>query len=145
MSYSNSTQTIAGKKVLVIDDEPDIVTFLEMFLEDHDFEVISETDGVSGLARAKIDNPDIITLDITMPGKSGTEVFRQLRLDPSTKGIPVIIITGVMDFRQFIYQRQIEPPEGYMEKPIDAERLLMTINDILSQNKVDAAKQSKST
>jgi len=123
-----------GRKILVIDDEPDIITFLEVFLEDHDFVVISASDGEEGFAKAKEEKPDLITLDVTMPGKSGTEVFRQLRVDPETKNIPVYIITGVMDFRQFIYQRAIEPPEGYMEKPIDSDELIASIYKILAQS-----------
>ncbi len=118
--------------ILVIDDEPDIITYMETLLEDHDFKVISAGDGTEGLAKAQAEKPDLITLDITMPGKSGTEVFRMLRTDPGTKDIPVVIITGVMEFRQFIYQRSIEPPEGYMEKPIDPGVLLNSINRILT-------------
>ena len=128
----NVPESRANPIILVIDDEPDIITYLEAYLEDNDFEVISACDGDQGLALAQTKCPDLITLDITMPGKSGTEVFRQLRLNPVTRAIPVFIITGVMDFRQFIYQREIEPPEGYMEKPIDAQTLLNKINSVLS-------------
>lgn len=122
------------KKILVIDDEPDIISYLEFFLEDNDFCVVSAADGSEGLAKAKAEKPDLITLDVTMPGKSGTEVFRQLRMDSETRDVPVFIITGVMEFRQFIYQRAIDPPEGYMEKPINPTELLRKINRILNIN-----------
>ena len=132
-------EDITGYKVLIIDDDPDIVTYMEMFLEDNGFTVISAADGLEGLAKAKSDKPDLITLDVTMPGKSGTEVFRQLRVDDQTRHIPVYIITGVMEFRQFIYQRTIDPPEGYMEKPIDSRVLLKNINRILARAKSKTA------
>ena len=120
-----------NRTVLIIDDEPDIITYLETYLEDNGYRSIGATNGIEGLAKAKTNQPDIITLDITMPGKSGTEVFRQLRTDPETCNIPVMIITGVLEFRQFIYQRSIHPPEGYMEKPIDPLHLLREISRIL--------------
>lgn len=126
------------KKILVIDDEPDIIDYLEALLEDNDYSVISASNGEEGLAKAKAERPDLITLDITMPGRSGTEVFRQLRVDADTKEIPVFIITGVMEFRQFIYQRAIDPPEGYMEKPIDPHVLLASIRRILDGETIQA-------
>lgn len=124
-----------GATILVIDDEPDIITYMEALLEDNDYKVISANNGAEGLKKAQEEKPDLITLDITMPGKSGTEVFRMLRTDPETKNIPVVIITGVMEFRQFIYQRSIEAPEGYMEKPINPSVLLNKINRILTDTK----------
>jgi CheY-like chemotaxis protein len=129
------------EKILVIDDEPDIIDYLEALLEDNDYKVISASNGEEGLVKARTELPDLITLDITMPGKSGTEVFRQLRMDEKTRNIPVFIITGVMDFRQFIYQRAIEPPEGYMEKPIDPNVLLTSISRILAGEKIRAESQ----
>lgn len=126
---------ISNARILVIDDEPDIITYLETFLEDNGFSVISANNGTEGLEKALCDKPDLITLDITMPGKSGTEVFRQLRMNPVTKNIPVVIITGVMEFRQFIYQRSIAPPEGYMEKPINPGLLIEKIEMILSNSR----------
>jgi len=121
--------------ILIIDDEPDIITYLEAIFEDNGFTVLSASNGEIGLSVAKAKRPDLITLDITMPGKSGTEVFRRLRVDPDTGSIPIIIITGVQDFRQFIYQRSIDPPDGYMEKPVDPDGLLRLINRILAGRK----------
>ena len=129
-------------KILVIDDEPDIITYLETFLEDNGMDVISAGDGIEGLAKARAEHPDLITLDVTMPGKSGTEIFRELRVDSATSDIPVIIITGVMEFRQFIYQRTIDPPEGYMEKPIDSKILLEEIGKILARAREKAEAKS---
>ena len=127
-------EEVKGKKILVIDDEPDFVTFIQMFLEDNGFEVITATDGTAGLEKARIEKPDLITLDITMPGKSGVQVFRDLRSDPETGGIPVFIVTGVVEFRQLMYQKTAQAPDGFLRKPIDNDVFLATINRILEKS-----------
>ncbi len=126
-------EEVKGKKILVIDDEPDFVTFLETLLEDNDFKVITANDGESGLQKAITEKPNLITLDITMPGKSGVQVFRDLRTNPNTAGIPVFIITGVVDFRQLMYQKTVQAPDGFLNKPIDNDVFLMTVNKILEK------------
>ncbi len=121
------------KKILVVDDEPDTVTFLAAFLQDNGFEVISAHDGKQCFIKAKEEQPDLITLDITMPEESGVRAFRNIRETEETRDIPVIIITGVSkDFKKFIHTRKhIQPPAAYMEKPIDQSELLVKINKIL--------------
>ena len=127
-------EEIKGKKILVIDDEPDFVIFLQTLLEDNGFEVITATDGSSGLAKAKEEKPDLITLDITMPGKSGVQVYRDIRLNPDIANIPIFIVTGVIDFRQLMYQKSVQAPEGFLKKPIDNDVFLMTVNKILEKS-----------
>ena len=123
---------MAGKQILVIDDEPDIVDFLTALFEDHGFETRSAHDGTQGLARAREQAPDLITLDVTMPGKSGVAVFKELRADPALCHVPVFIITGEHEFRQEMYSQADPPPEGYMEKPVDPERLILDVKEILN-------------
>jgi len=125
------SEKIKGKKILVTDDEPDVVEFLTTFLGDMGFETVSASDGDECIRLAQKEKPDLITLDITMPGKSGIAVFTELRENPATKDIPVFVVTGVMDFRKLIYHREVEPPEGFMEKPIDKDVLLMTVRKLL--------------
>jgi len=127
-------EVLAGKRILVIDDEPDQVDFLQAFLEDNGFEVITAHDGTEGLNKAMKNKPDLITLDVTMPGKSGVQVFSELRNNKVTHDIPVFIITGVVDFRQLMYQKKVQAPDGFMKKPVDKDALLMNINKILEQS-----------
>ncbi len=131
MSGSQNSQ----KTILVIDDEPDIVTFLTMLLEDNGYRVISAQNGQQGMEAAKAEKPDLITLDITMPEKSGVKFYREMKSDPDLSGIPIIIVTGVSgDFEQFISGRkQVPPPEGYISKPIEEETMLKTIGDLIGQ------------
>ena len=121
------------KTILIVDDEPDVCRYLELFFRDNGFNVFIAEDGRKGFALAKSEHPDLITLDITMPEESGVRMFRNLQDDPATKDIPVIIVTGVAsDFKQFIEtRRQVHPPEGYFEKPINRDELLKKTREIL--------------
>ncbi len=122
------------KKILVVDDEPDVSTYLVTFLEDNGFETITAENGKEAFEKAKAGKPDLITLDITMPKESGVRCYRNLGEDESTKNIPIIIITGVtLEFKKFIESRkQVEPPPAYFEKPIDREKLLEAVNRLLN-------------
>jgi CheY-like chemotaxis protein len=128
------TDPLTGKKVLVIDDEPDIVTYLTTLLQDNGMQTTSAVDGVEGMARARDERPDLITLDMSMPEQSGVKTLRQLQADEQLCDIPVVIITGVStDFERFIKtRRQVTPPAGYIAKPIDADDVLRTLREILS-------------
>ncbi len=121
------------KKILVVDDEPDTLTFLATFLTDNGFEVTCAADGKECFKVAKELHPDLITLDITMPEESGVRAFRNIQETEETKDIPIIIITGVtIDFKKFIHSRKkVQPPAAYMEKPIDTSELLAKVNEIL--------------
>ena len=124
---------VKGRTVLVIDDEPDFVLFLQTLLEDSGFKVLKASDGSTALSIARSKKPDLITLDITMPGKSGVQVYRDLRLDDVTGSIPVFIITGQVDFRKLMYQKTVQAPEGFLNKPINKNLFLMTVNKILEK------------
>jgi CheY-like chemotaxis protein len=122
------------KTILVVDDEQDVVTFLTALLEDNGFATIVARDGAEAVARARADAPDLVTLDITMPSQSGVRAYRELKQDPRLARIPVIIVTGIEnEFERFISTRsQVPPPEGYLSKPVDQERLLALVRDLLS-------------
>ena len=122
------------KTVLVVDDEPDTCDYLITVLEDNGFATVSARDGTEALKRIEEKLPDLVTLDITMPEKSGVAVYRALKEDDRLKDIPVIITTGISDdFRQFISsRRQVPPPDGYISKPVDFEQFLSMVRKLLS-------------
>lgn len=124
----------ARKTILIVEDEPDEVSYLGALFEDNGFGVITAVNGQDGFEKAKSQHPDLITLDISMPEESGVRMFRDLQNDPATSEIPVIVITGIThDFKRFIETRkQVRPPEGYFDKPPDRDQLLAKINEILS-------------
>jgi CheY-like chemotaxis protein len=122
------------KKILVVDDEPDARDFFITVLEDNGYATVSARDGNEALQRLEEGLPDLVTLDITMPEKSGVGVYRKLKEVEAYKEIPVIIITGVSDdFKQFIStRRQVPPPEGYLAKPIEPGQLLEKVAELLA-------------
>lgn len=120
----------AGRKILVADDEPDFVTFVSALLEDNGATVIKAYDGEQALELARKEKPDLITLDISMPGKSGAEVFYEIKNDKNLEKIPICIITGNPDLRKLIYEHPEAHPEGYMDKPVSEERLLRNLKKI---------------
>lgn len=128
------------KKILVIDDEPDERIYLATFLEDHGFETEMAEDGNKGMEMVKTMKPDLITLDITMPEKSGVKFFREIRVDPDLMTIPIIVVTGVTglggkveEFHKYLStQENTPPPDGFIPKPVDQEKLLNTVRGLLS-------------
>ena len=117
------------KTILIVEDEPDTVTYLSTLLEDAGYSTVAAGDGNQALERVKAGRPDLITLDITMPNKSGVRFYRDMKESDEWKSIPIIIVTGISsDFEKFIStRRQVPPPEGYLSKPIDKEQMLALI------------------
>ncbi len=135
------TTSQASKKILVIDDEPDVVTYLETLLQDHGYQTVSAGDGEAGLAKARSEKPDLICLDMTMPEKSGVRFYREVRADAELEVVPVVVVTGVTgyggdsaSFERFLGSRsQVPPPNAFVPKPIDRDKFLATVAELLSE------------
>jgi len=121
---------IAKNKILVIDDEPDIVKMLKTRLETGGYQVIAARDGIEGFKKAREQRPDLILLDIIMPEVDGLTVLRRLRSDEATCGIPVIMLTakGMTDS---IFEAQIYGATDYIIKPFRLSELLKFIKRYL--------------
>jgi len=128
------TPTEQPKKILVVDDDPDIVGYLETVLRDNGYEPLCALDGTQGLVLARQRKPDLICLDISMPAPTGVRVYRELRDDPELRSIPVVMVTGVQkEFKEFIHRRKrVPPPDGYISKPFDVDDLLATLRRLLT-------------
>lgn len=120
------------KTVLVVDDDPDAREYLTTVLEDNGFTTMTANDGTEAIAALEESVPDLVSLDISMPEKSGVAVYRKLKEDERFKGVPVIIITGISEeFERFISsRRQVPPPEGYIAKPVDAEQFVRKVKEL---------------
>jgi CheY-like chemotaxis protein len=137
---SMGAQQGGRKKILVVDDEPNVVAYLETLLQDNGYDTVSAGDGIEGMKKARSEKPDLITLDISMPAESGIRFYRELKEDPELAGIPVVIVTAVTgyggkpeEFQRFISSRKhIPPPDGFIAKPIDRDELLQGVNSLLS-------------
>jgi CheY-like chemotaxis protein len=126
-----------NKKVLVVDDENDSVSFLETILKGQGLDVISANDGEAGLKKARSESPDLIFLDVQMPKIDGFDVFKILRDDEKTKEIPIIMLTGIEekigigfskeDMKEFYH----EEPQEYLEKPIEPEKVISAVKKVL--------------
>ncbi len=122
----------AAKKILIVDDEPSVVAYLETLLGDAGYETITAVDGSEGLKAARRERPDVITLDINMPKTSGLRMFRELREDPELADIKVVVVTAVTgyaddpaEFHKFMATRpHLRQPEGFVAKPIEAPAFL---------------------
>ncbi|MFH1625783.1 MAG: response regulator, partial [Pseudomonadota bacterium] len=121
---------LAGKKIVVADDEPDFAMFVATVLEDAGATVFTAYDADSAFELVKKEKPDLMTLDLAMPGKTGDKVFVDMRNDPELKSIPVCIISGRPEMRSLIYDRPVPPPEGYLDKPIKEDAILLNIKKI---------------
>lgn len=113
------------KTVLVVDDEPDILIYLQTILEDAGFNVITAPDGLVALEEVKKKKPDFISLDLVMPHKSGIKFYYELRKNKEWSRIPVVIVTGhakdelgKRDLSELFEGKTISGPRVYLEKPV---------------------------
>jgi CheY-like chemotaxis protein len=114
------------KKVLVVDDEQDVVTFLTALFQDNGYETVTAENGVEAWTLVANEKPDLITLDMSMPEQSGVRTFRDLKAHETYKSIPVIIVTGIGEpMQNFLSRMRNSPqPEGFISKPIEKKELL---------------------
>ncbi len=121
------------KKILVVDDEPDMVEWLTAFFQDNGYDTIVAHNGNDGFEMVRTERPDLITLDISMDKESGIRMYRNLNGDAELAKIPVVIVSGVSpDFKKFISSRsQVPPPAGYFEKPVDRDAVLKKVRELI--------------
>jgi CheY-like chemotaxis protein len=121
------------KTILVVDDEPDVVKYFKTLFEDNGYRAITAMDGVEAMQKVRAEHPDLVTLDITMPNKTGVRTYRDIKENDELKHIPVLIVTGVQrEFKNFISSRtQVPAPEGYLEKPVALDDVLAEVRRLI--------------
>jgi CheY-like chemotaxis protein len=121
------------KKILIVDDEPDVVTYLMTLLEDAGYSTVSASNGQEGLEKVRGESPDLVTLDISMPEKSGVKLYTELKRDDGLKSIPVIVVTGIQgEIEKFLStRRQIPPPDDFVAKPVDRQALVDKVKRLI--------------
>ncbi len=128
------------KRILIVDDEQDVCLYLSRLFRENGYEVSCAGDGNEALERVQQDKPDLITLDLSMPNKSGVKFYREIKSRPDLSATPVVMVTGVTgpggnpaDTERFYRTRhQVPPPEGFVPKPVDREEILNLVNKLLS-------------
>jgi two-component system, OmpR family, phosphate regulon response regulator PhoB len=128
-----------AKKVLVVDDELDMRTFVTTLLETNGFKALAAQDGVQGLEMARKSKPSLIILDVMMPRESGIALYRDLKGDPDLKDIPVLMLSALSKKTFFHSQKVLDEykdeklpePAAYIEKPAEPDELLDAVRNIL--------------
>ena len=129
-------------RILVVDDEQDLVWALRHSLGDEGYEVLTAYNGLEALSSAQRDRPDLIILDIVMPGLNGLEVCRRLRRDPTLAAVPILFLT----VRSHIEDRITGLTEGaddYLAKPFDMRELKAHVKALLRRSRLGAQRQSE--
>jgi len=138
-------------RILVIDDDPDICTYVSEVLKDNDFETETAVDGAEGLAKAREARPDLIVLDLMMPKKSGIRFLNEVRMDPALSGIPVVVLSGAtritgVDMKHYLEEQPFKErkgklpgvapdttPDAYLDKPVDPAVLVGTVKRLIGR------------
>ncbi len=118
------------KKILVVDDEEDIVTTIKMRLEASGYEVIAASDGNAAYEKAKAESPDLIILDLMLPGMDGYQVCRLLKFDDYYKGIPIIMLTAQSQKEDREWGQKVGA-DLYLTKPFEPKELVEKIKEFL--------------
>lgn len=122
-------------RVLLVDDEPDFVEAVTIVLESNNFEVIPAYDGEEGLRKAREEKPDVIILDVMMPGKDGYEVCSELKSDPEVEHIPVLLLTAVMkNIAHTRWTREMgmrTEANDYIDKPVEPDELVRRLERLI--------------
>jgi CheY-like chemotaxis protein len=139
----------SSRTILVVDDDPDICTYLSEILRDNDFEAVTAADGTEGLAKAREVRPDLVILDLMMPNKSGLRFLNEVKLDPSLSGIPIVVLSGAtritgVDMKRYLREQPFKErkkeelggatdiaPEAYLDKPVDPGILIGTVKSLI--------------
>lgn len=134
--------------VLIVDDEPDVARYLAVALRANGYTAVTADSVEHGLEEVHKARPDLICLDIMMPKQSGIAMYTQLKTDKTLRSIPVIFISGVghedpWDFRSFVSDESIPPPELFLEKPIDAELFVDSIEQLIASTRAHQERTDK--
>ncbi len=124
------------RHALVVDDEVDERRYLASILEEAGYTVETAGSAEEAEAAIRLRRPDVILLDLVMPGRGGIHFFARLRGEPDTRDIPLVIVTGIkeqknVDWREVVERFKARSPDGLVEKPVDPERLIRVVREVL--------------
>jgi len=118
------------KKILVVEDEPDILKTIKMSLEMEDFEVIEATDGMEALNQARQQHPDLIILDLMLPKMDGYKVCSMLKFDKKYMHIPIVVLTAKAQEKDEKLAKK-SGADVYLTKPVTPDKVIQQINKLL--------------
>ncbi|MEW6744322.1 MAG: response regulator [Planctomycetota bacterium] len=124
----------AKRRILVVDDEPDVAAYIAAALEDQGYETAVAAGAAEGLALVRASHPDLLCLDLVMPGLSGLSFYHEMRSTPELAGIPVVVVSGLSSKdagAKLFLGDKLPAPEAFIEKPIDIGELLKAVRAVL--------------
>ncbi|UXI66751.1 response regulator [Tahibacter amnicola] len=124
-----------GTRVLIVDDSPTIVALLKKLLQQNGYVTLEAENAEQGIKIATAELPDLIFLDIVLPGMNGFAALRQLRREARTKHIPIIMISGNEQATEQFYAQRIGA-DDFMKKPFSRAEVFMRIERLLNSDKV---------
>lgn len=123
------------KKVLLVDDDPDFVDSIETLLKRNGYEVVTGFDGNEAIAKAKSEKPDAMVLDVMMPHKDGYQACAELKADPETEDIPILLLTAVASYvptTSYTHQDGMNTEaDDYLDKGCEPEEILERVKELL--------------
>jgi two-component system response regulator VicR len=125
------------KRVVYIEDDPEIINLVRLILSRHGFELIGAEGGRSGLLMVRQMHPDLVLLDLMLPDMDGWEVYRRMRTDEALKDIPVIIITVKANRAERRAALNTFNVNGYITKPFDMHELVQSVRKALGMTTVN--------
>ena len=129
-----------GKKILVVDDNLDVIKMVGLMLQTRGYDIIAAQSGTQALARARSDNPDLMILDIMMPDMDGYEVCKRLRADPTTANLPILMFTAKSGTSDKVAGFQAGA-DDFLTKPIHPDELVSRVETALMRSARRAAKE----
>lgn len=121
---------MSSEKIMVIEDEPDIVEVITYNLSREGYEVLSATNGEEGLRRVREETPDLVLLDLMLPGIDGVELCRELKSEPKTRGVPIIMVTAKGDESDVVLGLGVGA-DDYIKKPFSPKELVARVRAVL--------------
>lgn len=121
------------KTLLIVDDNDDLRTMLAYQLQAKGYRILMAGDGLQAFQLAKTGRPDLILLDVLMPGKDGTETKISLRDDPSTQNIPIIFLTALVEGQESSGREQVEGADTVLPKSTPLNELVLKIESLLAK------------
>ena len=123
------------KRVLVVDDESSIRRLLNVALTGRGFEVLEAQDGLQALGAVAAEKPDLVVLDVMMPGMTGHQVHDKLRQDPATKELPILFLSAAGTFEEQYHEIAADPYSDYLPKPFKPSEVADHISAMLDPAK----------
>jgi two-component system, OmpR family, response regulator VicR len=125
---------VDSKRVVCIEDEPEMIDLVRLILGRKGFEVIGANGGIEGLDTVRRERPDLILLDLMMPDMDGWEVYQQIKADASLRGIPVVVVTAKAQSIDKVLGLHIAKVDDYITKPFGPQELLESVEKILGMS-----------